>query len=121
MKGGAEALDAFRERQFSLVLLDCYMPDMDGLLVSRLMRETEKPRSTNTPIVAVTASATPEYRDRCRAAGLDDYLSKPVRLETSAGSWLAIFRRPHRQAAERRSVLPALALRIRRNSPKLPS
>jgi len=110
VKGGAEALDAFRERQFSLVLLDCYMPDMDGLLVSRLMRETEKPRSTHTPIVAVTASATPEYRDRCRAAGMDDYLSKPVRLEDLR----RLLARHLPQASssrpqERRSVLPALA------------
>ena len=75
---GYEALAALEQRDYDVILMDMYMPDLDGLETTRQIRR----RWTHGPqIVAVTANATPEDRERCLAAGMDDYLSKPVRIE----------------------------------------
>ena len=64
---------------FAVVLMDCQMPIMDGYQASRAIREWERSRSVATPvpIVALTANAMPDDRDRCLQAGMTDYLSKP--------------------------------------------
>ncbi|MFL6607182.1 MAG: response regulator [Pseudomonas sp.] len=79
---GIEALDQLEQQDFDLVLMDCNMPVMDGYEASRQIRRSG--RWLNLPIVALTANAMPEERERCRAAGMSDYLSKPFRREELA-------------------------------------
>ncbi|MNJ23646.1 Signal transduction histidine-protein kinase BarA [compost metagenome] len=76
---GAEALEQLQHTPFELVLMDCNMPVMDGYEASRRIRQSG--RWPNLPIVALTANAMPEERERCRAAGMNDYLAKPFRRE----------------------------------------
>lgn len=76
---GVEALSMFSKFQYHVVLMDCQMPEMDGYEASREIRRVETERAlTRTPIVALTANAMPEDRRTCLAAGMDDFISKPV-------------------------------------------
>ncbi|WP_223551054.1 response regulator [Pseudomonas sp. A-B-19] len=79
---GGEALDQLEQREFDLVLMDCNMPVMDGYEASRQIRRSG--RWPQLPIVALTANAMSEERERCRAAGMSDYLAKPFRREELA-------------------------------------
>lgn len=76
---GAQALEQLEHSAFDMVLMDCNMPVMDGYEASRRIRQSG--RWPNLPIVALTANAMPEERERCRAAGMNDYLAKPFRRE----------------------------------------
>jgi PAS domain S-box-containing protein len=79
VSNGAEALEALERRRYDVVLMDVQMPEVDGLEATRRIHERwalSRPR-----IIAVTAGAMSEERDRCLAAGMDDYLSKPIRIE----------------------------------------
>ncbi len=79
---GVEALDQLEHDEFDLVLMDCNMPVMDGYEASRQIRQSG--RWPHLPIVALTANAMAEERERCRAAGMSDYLAKPFRREELA-------------------------------------
>jgi PAS domain S-box-containing protein len=79
---GLEAVEALTRFRYDLVLMDCQMPEMDGFEATRLIRQLEQEHhSSHTRIVAITANAMPGDRERCLAAGMDDYLAKPLNLE----------------------------------------
>ena len=74
---GLEAVEQWRQNDFDLILMDVQMPGMTGLQATAQIRQEEK-QGAHIPIVAMTASAMTEDRDRCLAAGMDDFISKPV-------------------------------------------
>ncbi len=76
---GREAVTALAAQQFDLVLMDIQMPEMDGLEATACIRAQERTTGTHIPIVAVTASTTLGDRERCLAAGMDAYVSKPIK------------------------------------------
>jgi PAS domain S-box-containing protein len=102
-KNGLEAVAAFSESKFDLVLMDCHMPEMDGFEATRQMRELEKQsNSTRIPIVALTANAMQQDRDECLNAGMDDHLSKPysrLQMREVLVRWLAQKNAQHPLAA----------------------
>jgi len=103
VENGQEALAALTQNSYALVLMDCQMPLLDGLEATRLIRENERRQwsmvngqstaSSHIPIVALTANAMSGDRERCLAAGMNDYLTKPVRKEDLKGildRWIAV-------------------------------
>jgi CheY-like chemotaxis protein/HPt (histidine-containing phosphotransfer) domain-containing protein len=78
---GKEALHAFSEQSFDLILMDVQMPEMGGYEATAAIREREKSKGTRIPIIAVTAHAMKSDRERCLAAGMDGYISKPIRTD----------------------------------------
>ena len=79
---GREAVDKWRAGTYDVVLMDCQMPEMDGLDAARQIREEERAAGrSRTPIVAVTAHALAEYRARCQEAGMDLYVTKPISFD----------------------------------------
>jgi len=92
---GEEALAAVRAGDYDLVLMDCMMPVMDGMAATAEIRrlEQQRGRARATPIVAITANALQGDRERCLAAGMDDYISKPFSQQALAdtlGRWIAL-------------------------------
>jgi signal transduction histidine kinase/CheY-like chemotaxis protein/integral membrane sensor domain MASE1 len=77
---GKKALAAWQEQPFDLILMDVQMPDMDGFEATAAIREQEKSGTKHVPIIAMTAHALVGDRERCLAAGMDDYISKPVNV-----------------------------------------
>ena len=90
---GREALHAVRQSPYDLVLMDCQMPEMDGFAATQAIRQhLQDTRAAHLPIIALTAYAMADDRERCLAAGMDDYLSKPftqAQLAAILGRWLA--------------------------------
>lgn len=77
---GIETLQMLKSQNYDIVLMDCSMPEMDGLEATKKIKEN--PSEYNTPrIVALTASALKEDRDKCTEAGMDDFLSKPLNIQ----------------------------------------
>ena len=82
---GQEAIEALATIKYDLVLMDCMMPILDGFEATAIIRaESSKVLDHNVPIIAMTANAMMEDYDKCRAAGMDDYISKPTKKETLA-------------------------------------
>ncbi len=79
---GLQAIAMARSAPFNLILMDCSMPEMDGFEATRQLRQS----GIATPIIALTASALDDTRQACRAAGMDDFMTKPV----PPGAWLPI-------------------------------
>lgn len=75
---GVEAVDAATSGTYTLILMDCQMPEMDGFQATNAIRKAEVLSGRRVPIIAMTANAMEGDRDKCIAAGMDDYISKPV-------------------------------------------
>ncbi|MET0794156.1 MAG: response regulator [Polyangiaceae bacterium] len=89
---GREAVRKFHQGRYDLVLMDCHMPDLDGLEATRQIRAFEGP-NRRVPILAVTAGTVPGVRQACLNAGMDDFIAKPFSLSTlrrKASHWLAM-------------------------------
>ena len=92
---GVQAVAAYRDGVFDLVLMDCQMPEMDGYQATSAIRQVESMLGRATPIVALTAHALDGSREECLAAGMNDQLSKPLTLAALTGKlleWLAAAR-----------------------------
>jgi signal transduction histidine kinase/DNA-binding response OmpR family regulator len=89
---GKQAIEAVIHNNYALILMDCQMPDMDGFEATRQIRRLEPMTGRRIPIIALTAQALQGDREQCLAAGMDDYLSKPItslRLKAIIQRWLS--------------------------------
>ncbi len=90
---GGEAVGIVKRKKFDIIFMDCQMPNMDGYEATKIIREIEKAnRQEHTPIVALTANAVKGDAEKCLATGMDDYLSKPVKIEeveSKLNKWLS--------------------------------
>ena len=89
-RNGVEALELAAANTYQAVLMDCQMPKMDGFAATAALRSREGD-DRHTPVIAMTAGALAEDRDRCFAAGMDDYLSKPIdpdQLNAALERWI---------------------------------
>jgi signal transduction histidine kinase/CheY-like chemotaxis protein len=89
---GAQAVALFEQRPYRAIFMDCQMPEMDGYTATNLIRKKERSGS-HTPIIALTANAMEGDKERCLAAGMDDYLVKPVQkkeLARAVEQWVGV-------------------------------
>jgi CheY-like chemotaxis protein len=94
---GLEAVEKYGEQEFDLILMDVHMPGMDGLEATTAIRHLEVAMGKRTPIIAMTADAMEREVRRALDAGMDDYLSKPVRgaeLREMLARWSTPVRTP---------------------------
>ncbi len=102
---GEQGLEMLAHGTFDVVLSDVQMPIMDGLTMTARIREDEAGTGRHIPIIGVTAHALRSDRDRCLEAGMDGYVSKPIRVEELVSAM-------ERPAGERRTQLPPVAPRV---------
>jgi TMAO reductase system sensor TorS len=99
---GLLALEAIAESDYAAVLMDCQMPVMDGLTATQEIRRREAGSGSRMPIIALTANAMEANRERCLAAGMDDFLTKPftqVHLAEVLGRWAPVAQAPQQDRA----------------------
>ncbi len=97
---GREAVEAASSQSFDVILMDVQMPEVDGLSATRTIRSMAG-EIRNVPIIAVTANTTPEDRDACFAAGMDEFVTKPIK---SGGLLAAIYDVMTRKKATDREI-----------------
>jgi PAS domain S-box-containing protein len=123
VESGKQAVDILRNRQFDLTLMDVQMPEMDGLEATEIIRAREKKSGGHMPIIGMTAHVMKGDRDRCFAAGMDDYVPKPVQARVLLMAIAGAVNNSGQQAhattpADVPSPPPELASRsVQRNSP----
>ncbi|RPJ41203.1 MAG: sensor histidine kinase, partial [Candidatus Latescibacterota bacterium] len=103
---GREAVEAVRQEPFDLVVMDIQMPVMDGYEATAAIREWEAGSGMRLPILALTARALKGDRERCLAAGMDGYVTKPIRPQTLLGAIAEFFDAPVGGRAEERPPEP---------------
>jgi two-component system sensor histidine kinase/response regulator len=81
VQNGNEVLAALQSGRWDAILMDCHMPELDGFDTTRSIRAQQKPSATRIPIIALTANTSTEDRDACLEAGMDDYLTKPIKRQ----------------------------------------
>ncbi len=81
-ENGGIAVDLWQQGEFDLILMDLQMPEMDGIDATKLIRQHEQDLGGHIPIIAMTAHAVLGFREQCLEAGMDDYITKPVRKQT---------------------------------------
>jgi len=102
VENGAQAVREAATGRYALVLMDCQMPEMDGFEAAAAIRRAESGTGTHLPIVAMTANAIEGDRERCIAAGMDDYIPKPInadRLRDVLAIWMLAQAAPASAAA----------------------
>lgn len=90
VENGLEAVTTFENGQFDIVFLDCQMPELDGYAAAHVIKKLQEQRETHIPIIAMTANALEGSKGDCLAAGMDDYIAKPiepVELEKILRTW----------------------------------
>ncbi len=107
---GLHALDRHSRGEFALIFMDCFMPEMDGYEATSKIRCREAHSKRRTPIVALTGDVTEGARERCLAAGMDDYLAKPFKLD-QIKAMLTTWLTPSTHAVKREhlALVPALS------------
>ncbi|QDO82014.1 response regulator [Shewanella psychropiezotolerans] len=103
---GIHAEELYADYQFAMVLTDCHMPKRDGYELAGVLRDIQAKSGTSVPIIAITANALVGESEKCIAAGMDDYLSKPVeliKLSKMLQKWLANSKKP---ATQRKTPRP---------------
>ncbi len=83
-ENGIEAVDKARSNHYDAILMDCQMPVLDGFEATKRIRQSEQAKSAHTPIIGLTANALEGDREKCLACGMDDFTTKPIKLEELA-------------------------------------
>ncbi|MBN8545401.1 MAG: response regulator [Ignavibacteria bacterium] len=81
-RNGTEAIELYKSEKPDMILMDLQMPEMDGFQATRIIRKMEEDDGTHIPIIALTAGAHQGEKEKCLAIGMDDFLTKPVKLDT---------------------------------------
>jgi CheY-like chemotaxis protein/HPt (histidine-containing phosphotransfer) domain-containing protein len=92
-ENGHEILQSLKQKEYDLILMDCFMPELDGYETTKIIRENEKSSGKHIPIVALTANAMIGDSEKCIAAGMDDYIAKPIAEESLVeilSQWIAL-------------------------------
>lgn len=90
---GQEAVELWESGSYDMILMDLQMPRLDGVSATRMIREKERERGGHTPIVAMTANTFEEDRERCIAAGMDAYLTKPLDMKKGLDVIMALLKK----------------------------
>lgn len=93
VENGQQAVEEYFENDYDIIIMDCQMPIMDGFCATLIIRQQEELFNRHIPIVALTASALKEDKDKCIECGMDDYITKPLKIETlhkTLQHWLSI-------------------------------
>jgi response regulator RpfG family c-di-GMP phosphodiesterase len=102
-----EVLQALERQKYDVVLMDMQMPEMDGLAATRFIRK-EWPDELGPRIIALTANASTEDRETCLATGMDDYISKPIRVEELVRALSKCV--PHKMPQARETISQAIEM-----------